>query len=229
MTQRNLAIVIGINVYENGISPLKTPVNDAIKVAEVLKTSYRYEIKQLLNCEATLQGINNLLESLKAGTLTLSDGRTVQVTSYERVLFYFAGHGITEDAFENKNGPAGYLLPQDAQKTDKSTFLPMRKLHDVLVELECLHLLLILDCCFAGAFGFLRNLVPYEKLYRERYDRFMKGKAQQMIASAAYDEKALDVLTRLGQRENQNTKKHSPFAERMFGKSKKALVTVICQ
>lgn len=135
MTQQNLAIVIGINAYENGISPLKTPVNDAIKVAEVLKTSYRYEIKQLLNCEATLQGINNLLENLKAGTLTLSDGRTVQVTSYKRVLFYFAGHGITEDAFENKDGPAGYLLPQDARKTDKSTFLPMRELQKILATL----------------------------------------------------------------------------------------------
>ena len=198
MTQRNLAIVIGINAYENRISPLKTPVNDAIGVAEVLKSLYKYEVKQLLNSEATLEGLNNLLENLKAGTLTLSDGRTVQVTSYQRVLFYFAGHGITEDAFENKNGPAGYLLPQDAQKTDKSTFLPMRELHDVLVELECRHLLVILDCCFAGAFRFLRNLVPFQKLYRERYDRFMKGKAQQMIASAAYDEKALDVLTRLG-------------------------------
>ena len=213
MTQRNLAIVIGINAYENRISSLKTPVNDAIGVAEVLKSLYKYEVKQLLNSEATLEGLNNLLENLKAGTLTLSDGRTVQVTSYQRVLFYFAGHGITEDAFENKNGPAGYLLPQDAQKTDKSTFLPMRELHDVLVELECRHLLVILDCCFAGAFRFLRNLVPFQKLYRERYDRFMKGKAQQMIASAAYDEKALDVLTRLGLRENKNTRKHSPFAE----------------
>ncbi|MGB7381480.1 MAG: caspase family protein [Rivularia sp. (in: cyanobacteria)] len=213
MTQRNLAIVIGINAYENGISPLKTPVNDAIGVAEVLNSLYKYEVKQLLNSEATLEGLNNLLENLKAGTLTLSDGRTVQVTSYQRVLLYFAGHGITEDAFENKNGPAGYLLPQDAQKTDKSTFLPMRELHDVLVELECRHLLVILDCCFAGAFRFLRNLVPFQKLYRERYDRFMKGKAQQMIASAAYDEKALDVLTRLCLRENKNTRKHSPFAE----------------
>ena len=81
MTHRNLAIVIGINAYQNGISSLKTPVNDAIGVAEVLKSLYKYEIKQLLNSEATLEGLSNLLENLKAGTLTLSDGRTVQIAS----------------------------------------------------------------------------------------------------------------------------------------------------
>ncbi len=210
---RNLAIIVGINAYKNGISALKTPVNDAIGLGLVLKNSYQYEIKQLLDSEATLEGLNSLLDNLKTGVITLADGRNIEIASCERILFYFAGHGITEDAFENKDGPAGYLLPQDAQKDDKSTFLAMQELHDVLVGLKCRHLLVILDCCFAGAFRFLRNLVPYQKLYRERYDRFMKGKAQQMIASASYDEKALDVLTRLGEREDENTGKYSPFAE----------------
>ncbi len=211
----NLAILVGINAYENGIPSLKTPVNDVAGLAEVLKSSYQYDVKQLLDSEATLEGLNRLLENLKEGILTLSDNRIVKIESYNRFLFYFAGHGIVDDAFENQDSPAGYLIPQDAQKSDKSTFLAMQQLHDVLVELKCRHLLVILDCCFAGAFRFLRNLVPPQKLYRERYDRFMKGKAQQMIASAAYDEKALDVLTRsrLGQREDKNTGKHSPFAE----------------
>ncbi len=211
----NLAILVGINAYENGIPSLKTPVNDVAGLAEVLKSSYQYDVKQLLDSEATLEGLNRLLDNLKEGILTLSDHRVVKVESYNRFLFYFAGHGIVDDAFENQDGPAGYLIPQDGQKSNKSTFLAMQQLHDVLVELKCRHLLVILDCCFAGAFRFLRNLVPYQKLYRERYDRFMKGKAQQMIASAAYDEKALDVLTRsrLGQREDKNTGKHSPFAK----------------
>ncbi|MEO1377384.1 MAG: caspase family protein, partial [Cyanobacteria bacterium J06635_10] len=213
INNRNLAIIVGINAYKNGISPLKTPVNDAIELGLILKSSYDYEIKHLLDSQATLKGFNSLLVELKAGKIKLSDNRTIEINSCERILFYFAGHGIIEDAFENQDGPTGYLLPQDAQRNDKSTFLPMQQLHDVLVALESHHLLVILDCCFAGAFRFLRNLVPYQKLYRERYDRFMNGKAQQMIASASYDEKALDVLTRLGDREDENTGKYSPFAE----------------
>jgi WD40 repeat protein len=53
-----------------------------------------------------------------------------------------------------------------------------------------------------------------QKVYRERYDRFIAGFAQQVITSAAYDEKATDSLYRFGQRgDNQG---HSPFAELLF-------------
>ncbi|NEO69772.1 MAG: AAA family ATPase [Moorea sp. SIO3H5] len=213
---KNLAVLVGINAYGNGIPSLKTPVNDTVALGEVLKNSYNYDVKLLLDSEATLAGINRLLDNLKEGILTLWDHRVVKVKSYQRFLFYFAGHGITEDAFENQDGLRGYLIPQDGEKIDKSTFLSMKQLSDVLVELKCGHLLVILDCCFAGAFPSARNVAPPEKLYREQYDRFMKSKAQQMIASAAYDEQALDVLTRLGQREDNNNRKHSPFAQALL-------------
>ncbi|AOY80747.1 caspase family protein [Moorena producens JHB] len=213
---KNLAVLVGINAYGNGIPSLKTPVNDTVALGEVLKNSYNYDVKLLLDSEATLPGINQLLDNLKDGILTLSEHRIVKVKSYQRFLFYFAGHGITEDAFENQDGLTGYLIPQDAQKSDKSTFLSMKQLSDVLVEIKCHHLLVILDCCFAGAFPSARNVAPPEKLYREQYDRFMTWKAQQMIASAAYDEQALDVLTRLGQREDNNNGKNSPFAEALL-------------
>ncbi|MBP0021750.1 MAG: caspase family protein, partial [Cyanobacteria bacterium SBLK] len=215
---KNLAILVGINAYGNGIPPLKTPIHDVTGLAGVLKSSYQYDIKLLLDSEATLEGINTLLKNLQDGILTLSENRVVRIESYNRVLFYFAGHGISEDAFENQDGPTGYLIPQDANKDDRRTFLQMQPLHDVLVELKCRHLLVILDCCFAGAFRFLRHLFPPQKLlYREQYDRFMKGKARQMIASASYDETALDAIARLGRREEkntgENTGKNSPFAE----------------
>lgn len=215
---RNLAILVGINNYQNekGINPLKTPVNDANKLAQILENAYNYDIKFLLDDAANFQGINNLLQELKQGSIILANNRVMEVNSYDRILFYFAGHGIALDGFDRKEGPSGFLIPQDANKNDKNTFLPMQQLHDVLIDLKCRHLLVILDCCYAGAFRFSRNLVPYQKLYRQRYDRFMKGKAQQMLFSAAYDEKALDVLTRLGERELDSTKKNSPFAEVLF-------------
>ena len=79
----------------------------------------------------------------------------------------------------------------------------MTDLHDALIALSSRHLLTILDCCFAGSFrwaGLNRDLVPSQKLYRERYERFTSGTARQVITSAAYDEKALDSIYRLGQR-----------------------------
>lgn len=208
-----MAILVGINAYENGISPLKTPKNDAMRLAQVLQRSYNYDIKQLVDTQATLNELNSLLENLKEGKLTLADNRIVKIASYDQVLFHFAGHGIALDGLDSKEGPTGYLIPQDAHKGDKNTFLPMQQLHDVLINLKSRHLLVILDCCFAGAFRFSRNLVPYQKLYWERYDRYMKGKAQQTLFSAAHDEKALDILTRLDEPEQDSIEKNSPFAQ----------------
>ena len=91
----------------------------------------------------------------------------------------------------------GYLVPQDASRQDKASFLAMTDLNRWLDKLPCRHLLLVLDCCFAGAYRWssTRDLgtMP-EVIHRERFDRYIKDPAWQVITSAAYDQKALDVL-----------------------------------
>ncbi|MEW5861330.1 MAG: caspase family protein, partial [Cyanobacteriota bacterium] len=141
------------------------------------------------------------------------DGTTTQLHPDDRLLFYFAGHGIALDALDNADGPVGFLVPQDARMDNDSSLLPMKRLHDALLALPCRHLLVILDCCFAGAFRWAgqRDAVRSQKMYRERYERFISGCAQQVITSAADDEKAADSLYRFGQRSEHEG--HSPFAE----------------
>ena len=94
----------------------------------------------------------------------------------------------------------------------------MATLHDVLTSLSCRHGLLILDCCFSGAFkwssGF-RDIVfdlP-SVIYEQRFHQYLKDPAWQVITSSASDQKALDVLQNhsLGLREDKG-KDHSPFA-----------------
>ena len=41
---RSIAVVIGINEYQNGIEPLQTPVNDAIAIATILQDDYQYQL-----------------------------------------------------------------------------------------------------------------------------------------------------------------------------------------
>ncbi len=98
----------------------------------------------------------------------------------------------------------------------------MELLQSYFEQLECRHFLLILDCCFSGAFKWAtqsRDLtfdIPF-KIYQERYDRYILDPAWQAITSSAYDQKALDVLidTPLGKRADQGAR-HSPFAESIF-------------
>ncbi len=206
------AVVIGINEYGNGIPKLRTAVSDARSIARVLKagsdagSDLRYDDIQLVTEDVTLK----ILRILFAESLPQ------QIQPDDRLFVYFAGHGI---ALEGDDGPAGYLVPQDARRDDRQTFLPMTDLSRWLDQLPCRHLLLVLDCCFAGAFRWssTRDLgAPPDVIYQERYDRYIRDRAWQVITSAAYDQKALDVLvsgSTIGLRAPEATDpEHSPFA-----------------
>jgi uncharacterized caspase-like protein len=143
--RHHLAVVIGINDYRNSIAELKTARPDAEELAGLLSNDdYTYQVKLVTdNTEhkPTLDGIRDLLKCLSQ--------QLQPPAQNNRLLFYFAGHG---KSLESDDGPRGFLLPQDADPKDASTFLPMQELHDALIALPCHHLLIILDCCFAGTF-----------------------------------------------------------------------------
>ena len=200
MFSRNLAFIIGINNYKNGISSLKTAVNDAKKLVETLREKHNYQVWEYLDEVATLSNFNQLLEK------TLPE----QVTENDRLLFYFAGHGV---ALNDDDGPAGYLIPQDASQGDTDSYLPMTKLHDALNKLPCRHFLGIFDCCFSGAFRWSSTrdlLATPEVIHKERYDRFISDAAWQIITSSASDQKALDNFKL--DTERPQVDNHSPFA-----------------
>jgi Caspase domain/NACHT domain len=204
--RRSIAAVIGINAYAGGIPPLKTAVNDARRVGEILAAQHGYEVVTLLDADASRERIVALLkQELPA-----------KVGPDDRVCFYFAGHGV---AIDGDQGPNGYLMPADASRADESTFLNMPLVHDAIVGLQCRHMLVILDSCFSGAFRWsgTRAFSPLpEVIHQERYDRFVRDPAWQVITSASQDQKALDHLVTgsLGSRDADG--EHSPFAMALF-------------
>ena len=197
---RSLAVVIGINLYGNGISPLKTAVADACAIAQQLKQDHQYEVITLLDQDANLRALQTLIQQELPNRLT----------SNSRLLLYFAGHGIAQNG---DNGPEGYLIPQDATPTNTASYLSMVELHDALAALPCRHFLAIFDCCFAGAFRWssTRSIHPiYPVVHKERFDRFRREPAWQVITSASYNQKAMDILSLADNRGHQG--QHSPFA-----------------
>ena len=199
---RSLAVIIGIDDYHNGINSLQTATNDAREIARILEQEHNYDqVWLLLDVQATRTALEQLLEQILVEKVQADD----------RLLFYFAGHGV---ALNGDDGPEGYLIPQDAKAGDAGSYLPMSQLQEALSKLPCRHFLGILDCCFAGAFRWSSTrdvgLEPDEVLHQERYDRFIQDPAWQAITSAAYDQKAVDALTI--NTERGQTGKHSPFA-----------------
>lgn len=179
--------------------PLKNAVNDAAALIKLLREKHGYEVREYLDEAATLLNLHEMLLT------TLPK----EITANDRLLFYFAGHGI---AF-NSDEPEGYLIPQDATLGDVQTYLPMNQLHECLSKLPCRHFLGILDCCFAGAFRWSsanREILAKKTVYKEDYDRFIADPAWQVITSASYNQKALDTFALNNQRGLEG--KHSPFA-----------------
>lgn len=201
------AFLIGINDYEK-LNTLKTAVNDVQKIAAVLSQPiHSFKVHPLL--------LNALYDQI----IDLIDNKLPElVKEGDRVVFYFAGHGVAE---QEDNGPKGYILPADAEKNSRKNSISMNRLMSAFEKLNCRHFLLVLDCCFSGAFRWSniesRDIGIPRKIFQERFDRYVLDPAWQVITSSAYDQKAIDIIfdQPLGKREN-NRADHSPFAKRFI-------------
>ena len=206
--QTSHAFIVGINGYRHGVPALRSAENDARKLADLLSEKHGY-VTHLFTEDVTRVRLAQLFAEI------IPD----HVSEHDRALFYFAGHGV---ALEGEEGPEGYLLPQDASPDDNDSFLSMREVGDWLQALTCRHLLVILDCCFAGAFRWAStrevNTFP-SIIHQELYERFVREPAWQVLTSTAYDQKALDTVAGqvIGVREVVGTSyPHSPFALALF-------------
>lgn len=208
------AFIIGIDKYQR-LSKLRTAVNDAKKLAEILTQPHKYIVHPPL-INPSRQDILHLLKK------TIKE----KVKEEDRCLFYFAGHGI---AMDSDDKPMGYIMPADAVRGDVKSFISMGDLYGAIDKLPCKHLLVILDCCFAGAFKWATRfrypgvLMP-KRIYKERFDRYIIDPAWQVITSAASDQEAwdfdhsdFDIFEKIviGKRDTKEMI-HSPFALALF-------------
>jgi hypothetical protein len=161
--RKNLAVLVGIDDYQHGIPKLTTAVRDAEALTRCLQDDHGYEVIRLLDAGANLEGLKTLFDE------TLPE----RVDPEDRLVFYFAGHGIAQDG---DDGPEGFLVPQDARPEDRHTLFPMLRVAEAISDLQARHMLLVFDCCFAGAFRWTstRSFLPAARtLYRKRYERFL--------------------------------------------------------
>ncbi|WP_441286184.1 nSTAND1 domain-containing NTPase [Sorangium sp. KYC3313] len=214
---QSIAVVIGIKSYSaapgvpaaHRLTDLETAVRDAEAVAEALEADHGYEVRLLLEDEATKKGI--LRAVLRARR---------ELGEPARFLLYFAGHGV---ALNQKDGRRGYLAPYGARRDDDGTLLKMETLEKAIAgKGNCLirarHVLIILDCCFAGAFRWAstRDVSSVSVLYRSQLRRFVESRAWQILCSTAHNQEALDSLGghAIGRRDEGG--EHSPFASALL-------------
>ena len=134
------ALVVGINQYED-LNRLSFAVNDARAVADLLKTEFGFKDEHVflrLDREATKEEIEGLIERL-----------IEQTQPNDRVIIYFAGHGVTR-FYAGGARAEGYLAPVNAKSPNWLTFIATANLTDRINNAEAKHIFCIFNACFSG-------------------------------------------------------------------------------
>ena len=129
---RYFALVIGNNEYKN-FPTLKTAVNDARVIAQVLESKYGFETRLITNADryTILSALNEIKDKMGPK---------------DNFLVYYAGHG-ERDA----NTLQGYWLPVDADRVNTANWIPNSAISGLLNTLDVRHILVIADSCYSGS------------------------------------------------------------------------------
>ena len=135
---KSFAVIIGVNNYEKW-PPLEFAVADAGAVKQKLEKAGFDHITTIFDKEATQRRIlTELFHELPK-----------KVGRHDRVVFYFAGHGQTEDLA--KGGKRGYIIPVDGDMSNYSgTAISMVQIRSLSSRIHAKHLLYVMDSCYSG-------------------------------------------------------------------------------
>jgi hypothetical protein len=127
----NYALVIGNNNYRY-VTKLKTAVNDANAVAQLLREQYGFTTTVLL--DATRNKILTALNNYRR-TLPPDSG----------LLIYYAGHGHHDPVADK-----AYWLPVDAQNGNNENWISADDISTDVKTIPSQHVLIISDSCYSG-------------------------------------------------------------------------------
>ena len=187
--ENSWAVVVGINAYEHA-SPLDSACNDAKVFADTLTARFGFSVGNvsvLLDKSATLRGVQSAIHGL-----------TRNVGEDDRVVFFYAGHGLTVPAHGGRN--AGFLVPVDGRPDDTATLLPWDDLVNTSRIIPAKHMLFVMDACYGGLIG-MRALQPGSRRFaRDMLSRYSRqfltaGKADEPVADCGGPRKGHSVFT----------------------------------
>ncbi|MEW6664482.1 MAG: caspase family protein [Thermodesulfobacteriota bacterium] len=128
---KSFAVVIGVNAYEKWPA-LEFAAADAKAVTQRLEANGFEHITLILDKQATQRRI--LTEFF--------DGLPKKVGPRDRLVFYFAGHGQTEDL--PGGGKRGYIIPVDGDTSDyASTAISMAQIRSLSSHISAKHILYV--------------------------------------------------------------------------------------
>jgi len=192
---RYYAVVIGNDEYSN-YPQLKTAVNDANKVAEVLRQNYGFETQLITNADryTVLSALNEVRSKLR---------------EQDNLLIYYAGHGEIDPTTKQ-----GYWLPVDAEKGNTANWISNGAITDLLNTIKARHVLIVADSCYSGSMT--RSSIPRlnTKMNDAKFQKWLKLMKKTRTRTVLTSGGLQPVLDSVGG-------KHSVFAQAFLNKLKR--------
>jgi hypothetical protein len=177
---RYYALVIGNQHYQS-IESLQTPVNDAERVARVLRDRYGFTVQTLEDSSdiGMLKALNDLNDILKPD---------------DNLLIYYAGHGAR---LQTSYDTAGYWLPVNSEPPPKDTFwVPNEQITAHVARLAAKRILVVADSCYAGMLSTDPSYLfagGTTSGYSKEYIAYKLPKRARLLISSGGDQPVLDT------------------------------------
>ena len=177
---RYFALVIGNQDYQH-LERLDSPVNDAARAADILKTRYGFDVELLMNVSnlEIMQALNQLNEVL---------------TEEDNLLIFYAGHG---SRIKSGDWESGYWLPVNADlPPNDSRWVSNESVTRHLSRIKAKRILVMADSCYAGLLSSAPGFVFANKNanYNGAYLDYVLPKKSRLLMTSGGDQPVLDNL-----------------------------------
>jgi formylglycine-generating enzyme required for sulfatase activity/uncharacterized caspase-like protein len=140
-----VALLIGVSEYEPGLNPLPAAVKDISALGKVLKDP------ELGNFDSVEILSNPDRQTMESAIETLLENRTKE----DLVVLFFSGHGIKDHDYNKLHFATRITRKNNQGRLIVSSAVAARFVHDLInspSNRQLKRLVIILDCCFSGAF-----------------------------------------------------------------------------
>jgi formylglycine-generating enzyme required for sulfatase activity/energy-coupling factor transporter ATP-binding protein EcfA2 len=199
---RRYALVIGITDYDNWnfLPNLSKPAIDAEAVAKFLESTGFENVERLPNRWIEAEKRYEVVPGKVTGDAILQALKKIllgEQTKNQEVFIYFSGHGF---CLTNRIGDSEtYLATSDSQKNGTNAISLEKELNPLLRRSSLSNLVVMLDCCHAGALlpenrGLDRTLLePSLSAFKEKQDYYLIAACRS--GQVAWEDKEYSLFT----------------------------------
>jgi hypothetical protein len=103
------------------------------------------------------------------------------MTDADNLLIFYAGHG--DEKRTNGEIVGGYIIPSDAKKDNRATYISNQDLVEPVLTTQARHVLFVVDACFAGLMRSTMDDAPQgiKNLYNNKSRRILTSGNREQV------------------------------------------------